>query len=96
MRPMSDAEQRYVEAVSEDCRRILGTGVELVDLEIDEAPSSTRLVITYRLDGWEGRTEATGPTVIEAHTAAREALIVDRVKLGFSALTDPRTLDPTG
>ncbi len=91
MRRMSDAEQRYVEAVSEDCRQILGEGVRLLDLEIDEAPSSTRMVITYLLDGWEGRTEAAGETVIEAHAAVREGLVVDRLKLGFTAVTDLRT-----
>ena len=95
-RSMSEAELRYVEAVGEDCRRILGPGMSLVDLEIEEGPSSTTMTVTYRLDGWEGWSAAAGESVVEAHAALREALVVDRIKLGFSVATDPRTLDPAG
>jgi hypothetical protein len=95
-RSMSEAEQRYVEAVAEDCRRILGPGMELVDLEIEEASRTTRMTVTYRLDGWEGVSSATSESVVGAHAALREALVIDRLRLGFSAATDPRALDPAG
>jgi hypothetical protein len=49
--------------------------------------------VLYRLDGWEGASSVTGETVIEAHAALREALVVDRIRLGFAVATDPRTFD---
>ena len=95
-RPMSEAEQRYVEAVAEDCRRILGPGMELLDLEIEEGFLETRMTVTDRLHGWDGVSSASGESVVGAHAGLREALVVDRIKLGFSVATDPRTLDRTG
>ena len=95
-RSMSEAEQRYVEAVADDCRRILGPGMELLDLAIDEGPLAASMAVTYRLDGWEGVSSASGESVVAAHAALREALVVDRIKLGFSVATDPRNLDRTG
>jgi hypothetical protein len=91
-RSMSEAEQRYVEAVADDCRRILGPGVELVDLEIKEGAGRTTMTVTYRLDGWEGVSSAGDDSLVGAHAALREALVVDRLKLGFAIATDPRAL----
>lgn len=95
-RSVSEAEQRYVEAVADDCRRILGPGMELLDVEIEDGGPSTRMSVTYRLDGWGGTSSASGESVVDAHAALREALVVDRIKLGFAIATDPRTLDPAG
>jgi hypothetical protein len=54
------------------------------------------MTVTYRLDGWEGVSSATSESVVGAHAALREALVIDRLRLGFSAATDPRALDPAG
>lgn len=93
MRTLSDAEAGYLEAIAEDCRQILGRDIEILDLRIDDPRDRDATVtIRYRLDGWEGETGATGTTVIDAHAALRAALVADRLRLGFSALTDPRVL----
>ena len=89
-RPITEAESRYLEALAEDCRRILGGGVELLDLSVHDDGSPATISATYRLDRWEGETAVSGETVIEAHAALREALVLDRLKLGFSVTTDPR------
>jgi hypothetical protein len=91
-RQVTEAQARYLEAMAEDCHRILGPGMDLVDLAIDDDASGTTVTVTYRLDGWQGETVVRGETVVEAHAALREALVVDRLKLGFSVSTDPRTL----
>ena len=93
MRTLSDAEAGYLAAVADDCRQILGPDMELLDLRIDEpAERDATVTIRYRLDSWEGETTTTGATVIEAHGALRAALVADRLRLGFAALTDPRVL----
>ena len=92
-RALTDAESRYLEAIAEDCRRILGDGVELTDLTIDDRGSPATIRATYRLDGWDGETVVSGETVVEAHAVLREALVLDRLKLGFSVTTDPRRSD---
>ena len=89
---LTEAESQYLEAIAADCRLILGGGVELLDLTIDDRATPATIGATYRLDGWEGETAVSGETVIEAHAALREALVLDRLKLGFSVTTDPRRL----
>ena len=92
MRTLSDAEVGYLEAIADDCRLILGRDMELLDLRIeDPAERDATVTVRYRLDAWEGETSVTGETVVEAHGALRAALVADRLRLGFAALTDPRT-----
>ena len=87
---MSDAEMRYREAVADDCRTILGPGMDLLDLEILDGRERTTMTVTYRLDGRQGTSSASGDSVLGAHAALREALVIDRIRLGFSVATDPR------
>ncbi len=91
-RMVGDAEAGYLEAVVGDCLAILGPDVEVLDVAVeDRTVPPVRLSIRYRLDRWEYETTGTGETVIEAHADLREALVIDRVRLGFLAMTD-RTL----
>jgi hypothetical protein len=81
----TDAEARYLDAVTDDVRRILGGGVEVLDIQRLEGEDS-RLTVRYRLDGRTAETVATGTTVVEAHAHLREQLVIDRVRLGFAIL----------
>jgi hypothetical protein len=91
-RPLSDAERRYLDAVATDRHRILGAGMDVVDLVLDDQGSPVSLTFRYRLDGYEGETIAHGETAVDAHAVLREALVLDRIRLGFAVMTDPRHL----
>ena len=92
-RTVGDAEAGYLEAIVGDCLSILGPDVEVLDVAVeDRTAPPVRISIRYRLDRWESETIGTGETVIEAHADLREALVIDRVRLGFLALTDPTLL----
>jgi len=91
-RSMSEAELRYLDAVAADCSAILGAGMDVVDLVLDDQASPVSLTFRYRLDGYEGETIAHGETAVDAHAVLREALVLDRIRLGFAVMTDPRQL----
>ncbi len=81
----SDAEQQYLSRVVADCAEILGPGIELEGLEL-EAGDVVVLRLRYRLGTTTWTSDAAGETVIAAHAALRERLVLDRVRLGFNAL----------
>ncbi len=81
----SAADQRYFERVAQDCEGLLGPGIELRALEVDDR-SGVVLRLRYRLGKAEWMTEAWGETVIEAHAALREKLVTDRIRIGVRAL----------
>ena len=81
----SDAEQRYFSRIAEDCERALGPEIELRALEFD-ADGDVCLRLKYRLGKADWTTEGHGETVIEAHAALREKLVVDRIRIGVRAL----------
>lgn len=85
----SEAEGHYFERVVEDCAELLGPGVEVSALELDQT-ADTVLRLSYRLGraGWTS--EGHGDTVVEAHAALREALVLDRIRLGIRAITMPK------
>ena len=82
---VSAAERRYFERVAQDCEGLLGPGIELRSLEMDDA-SGVRLRLKYALGKADWTTEAWGETVIEAHAALREKLVTDRIRIGVRAL----------
>jgi hypothetical protein len=84
----TDADTRYLARVHEDCERVLGPGVEILGIDWWQAAPVT-LTIRYRLDGVDAVTTGEGDTVIAAHTDLRQRLVIDRVKLGFTVLTEP-------
>jgi hypothetical protein len=81
----SPAEQRYFERVAEDCERLLGPEIEMRTLELD-TDGDVVLRLTYRLGKADWTSEGHGETVIEAHAALREQLVVDRIGIGVRAL----------
>jgi hypothetical protein len=85
---MSEADDRYVTEIARDCERILGAGVELVDVIRDDGGTGVRLVAHYRLADHLLETSADGETVVAAHAALRERLVVDRVRYAFTAVID--------
>jgi hypothetical protein len=88
-----DADARYLATIADDCLAILGEGFEIDDLIWDH-DLGTRLTLRYRFGGREAETTATGDTVIEAHGALRRQLVVDRVRLTFTALVAPPPEQP--
>ena len=90
--PMTEAEARYQVAVLGDCSRILGPGMDVLDLVIDDRTAAKSITLRYRLDEMESTTVGRGDTVIEAHAALREALVTDRLRIGFAIQTDPSKL----
>jgi hypothetical protein len=81
----SDAERHYFERMAEDCEQLLGPGVVLARLELD-GNGGVVLRLKYRLGRAEWTTEGHGETVVAAHAALREQLVLDRIRLGVRAL----------
>jgi hypothetical protein len=81
----SAAERRYFERVAEDCGELLGPEIVVNALELDMR-SDVILRLRYRLGLADWVTEGHGETVIEAHAALREQLVIDRIRIGVRAL----------
>jgi hypothetical protein len=82
---LSDADQLYIERVAADCLDLLGPGMELTGLVLDRNREVT-LRLSYRLGTTDWTSEGHGPTVIAAHVALREQLVIDRIRVGVRAL----------
>jgi hypothetical protein len=86
----SHAEQQYFERVAEDCEELLGPGIELRALELDanelDANRQVVLRLRYRLGVADWTSEGHGETLIAAHAALREQLVLDRIRVGLRAL----------
>lgn len=85
MPDVSDAEEQYFERVVEDCERLLGSGIELRGLELHGDPDVV-LRLTYRLGPVDWTSEGRGETVVAAHAALRDQLVLDRIRLGVRAM----------
>jgi hypothetical protein len=81
----SEAELHYFQRVAEDCEWLLGPGIELCGLELD-ANGDVVLRLSYRLGRAEWTSEGHGETVIAAHAALRDQLVLDRLRIGVRAL----------
>jgi hypothetical protein len=84
----SEAEDRYLAVVGDDCARLLGAGIELITLERDQDHGSVRLIAHYRRGDRIWLSAATGETILAAHAALRAVLTVDRIRLGFIELVE--------
>lgn len=82
---VSDATARYLERVAEDCELLLGAGIELRSVELDDGEVVT-LRVHYDLEGQPWTSEGRGTTAIAAHAALRDAVVLDRIRLGVRAL----------
>ena len=85
MPEVSDADEHYLQRVAEDCEQLLGPEIELHGLELDST-GDVVLRLRYRLGPADWTSEGHGETVIAAHAALREALVLDRVRLGVRAM----------
>ena len=88
MPDLSVADQRYLQRVAQDCEQLLGSGIEVQDVELD-ADGDVVLRMSYRLGTAEWTSEGRGETVIAAHAALREQLVLDRIRLGVRVLMRP-------
>jgi hypothetical protein len=85
MPAVSEADGRYLERVVEDCEQLLGPEIELDALELDADPAVV-LRLRYRLGPAKWASEGRGETVIAAHAALRETLVLDRIRIGVRAM----------
>jgi hypothetical protein len=87
---LSEADAQYLARIREDCVTWLGSASELLDLRCEGSDNAIRLVAVFRVGsrGWE--TAAVAETLFAAHAALREAILVDRIRLGLSELVDRR------
>jgi hypothetical protein len=85
MPKVSEADRHYLQRVAEDCEQLLGPEIELRGLELD-ANAEVVLRLRYRLGPADCKSEDSGETVIAAHAALRERLVLDRIRLGFRAM----------
>jgi hypothetical protein len=85
MPEVSNADRSYLERVVEDCTELLGSGIEVRRLDVD-ANAEVVLRLTYRLGSADQTSEGRGETVVAAHAALRDKLVLDRIGLGVRAL----------
>jgi hypothetical protein len=85
MPDVSEADQHYLERVVEDCELLLGPEIELRALEL-EFRADVVMRLRYRLGTSDWTSEGHGESVIAAHAALRDALILDRIRLGVRAM----------
>jgi hypothetical protein len=85
MPEVSEADRHYLQRVAEDCGQLLGPEIELSGLELD-ANAEVVLRLRYRLGPADWTSEGHGETVIAAHAALREKLVLDRIRLGVRAM----------
>jgi len=81
----SEAQQRYYERVARDCEQLLGPGIEMRRLEV-ATDGDVVLRLTYRLGTADWTSEGQGETLVAAHAALRDHLILDRIRVGIRAL----------
>jgi hypothetical protein len=89
MPDVSDADQIYLARVVEDCEELLGPGIEVRGLELD-ADGEVALRLSYRLGPASWTSEGRGETVVAAHAALRDQLVLDRIRIGVRALVRSR------
>ena len=82
---IAEADARYLERVAEDCELMLGPEIEVRSLEV--ATNAEKVLrISYRLGDVERTSEGRGQTIVAAHADLRQHLVLDRVRIGVSAL----------
>ena len=81
---MSEAEDRYLAEIADDCEELLGPGIEVQAVERRDAPPGVKLTVRYRVGQVEMVTEAGGDTIVAAHADLRSRLVVDRVRMAFA------------
>ncbi len=81
---LNEAEARHLDEIRRDCDACLGSEATLLELSCDWSDSGVRISVTYRLDGRERESTATGDTMLEGHRVLRARILFDRIRYGFS------------
>jgi NDP-sugar pyrophosphorylase family protein len=84
---LDDATARYLEEVAIDIHGLLGPGMKLADLAIEEAGSCITLRARYGMADESVESVGHGQSAIEAHAELRRAIVGDRIGLGLRLLT---------
>jgi hypothetical protein len=85
---MGEAEDRYLTQIGEDCEGVLGRGIRLLGVQLEDRDDGVRLVARYQFGDRVWESAAVGETVVAAHSVLRARLLFDRVRLGFTALVE--------
>lgn len=86
-RPVDDATTRHLEVIAADILGLLGPGIELIDLDIDEdSPGQVALRARYRMADEVAESVGRGASLLDAHVSLRGAIVADRVGLGLRVL----------
>ena len=83
---LDDATARYLEEVATDIRELLGPGIELADLTLEEDGPDVTLRARYGMADASIESIGHGASAIEAHAHLRRAIARDRIGLGFRLL----------
>ena len=86
VRGPDDATTRHLERVAEDIRGLLGAGIELQELVAAVESNAALIHARYRLGEATGESVGSGENLIEAHARLRDAIVADRLGLGFRVL----------
>jgi hypothetical protein len=87
---LSEADARYLDAIADDVRGILGNEVDLVSLEPDATSEGIVLLARYQLGEFTHASLGAGPSLLAAHAALRQQIVADRIGIGLAALTAGR------
>jgi hypothetical protein len=82
---MGEAQDRYLSEIGKDCEGVRGPGVKLLAVQREDRDDGVRLVVRYQLEGTACESTATGETAVAAHAKLRDRILLDRVRLGFTA-----------
>ena len=87
---LTDAEALYLARIREDCELLLGPGVEVLDVRREPADEGVRVVLRYQLGMQQRESAAAGETMLAAHAALRDRIVVDRLRFGYADLVEQR------
>jgi hypothetical protein len=81
-----ESETRYLDAILTDVESLLGPGVIVESIERADEADACRLSLRYRLGSEATTSEGVGESMVAAHAALREAVVIDRIGLSLRAL----------
>ena len=88
--PLTDAEAQYLTRIREDCELLLGSSTEVLDVRREPAVEGVRVVLRYLLGTRERESAASGETMVAAHAALRDRIVIDRLRFGYADLVEQR------
>ena len=88
--PETEADAQYLARIQDDCELLLGGDIELLEVRREPADEGVRLVVRYRLGLQERESAASGETMLAAHAALRDRLVIDRLRFAYTDLVEAR------